>query len=253
MTNGPSREFVGTAWPDVLPDPALNAYFGIWAIDANPRGPIPGDLDDLGPYALNVERFGGLDEPYDPSAPLPDPELKGLGQPAVDDDAVERWEFFIVEAAKRNLPMRTTRDAIEFMRHIGLVERVEEDGSDVRWRPVDPMPKADDLLDVNAYIARRRARRQWRAAVECFEDDVLAWVIEQREGNDETATLEISMTDLAPKVRLSSDNVRYGLMAACQRGDIVIHPRPEEASPDQVLAIEVDWLLFLKYHCELSE
>jgi hypothetical protein len=251
MEIGPTYEAAGDAgWLDVLPDPALNAYLSICALDPIWDHAIVGDLDDLGSEALNLHFFGGLDEPYDPTAPQPgqdEAEIDATGLEPPDGEVDERWKLFVEHAARRDLPMETPRDAIEFMRHIGLVQRIEDREGTVRWRPVRPIPQAEDLLDVRRHLLLRQARRQWRARVERFGVEVLRWIAAHPRADEPGMDLHTTMTELAERVGLGVDDVRYGLMSIADSGEVVIEPRPESCGVDQVLTLHVDWDLFDGY------
>jgi hypothetical protein len=227
-------------WTEILPDPALNAYVAIETLDGWPGGPVEGDLDDLGAADLNLAWFGGLDAEYDPHAPL---LVDGGRVDPEPHDLDSRWKGFVAHAERRGLPMRTPRDAIEFMRHLGLLERAELDGR-VRWRPAIPVPEAEEALRRERKTAPppapwRRTDLDARDAAE----QAIYWLIGQR-GHDHVTQLTTSLAELAEHLHLDDEDVRNGLGSISWGGDIVIKPRPSGAGMSEALTITVDWTLF---------
>lgn len=231
-------DIVSTGWIRFLPEPGMNTYLAIWGLDRHPDGPVAGDLEDLGAEMFDVAAFGGFDGIYDPAK---------HGDADVEDGEEStwtiRWSEFGEQAAKRDLPMRTPRDLIEFMRVIGLVERIELDG-DIFWRPVVPVPIAEDVLDLDVETRDREAKIRWRAAFQRANNRVTSWLVDRRT-DAATTELTITLTELADRLELDVDELRHGLAAAMnEAGDIAVTPHPEQAELDQPLRIVVDWELF---------
>jgi hypothetical protein len=184
---------------------------------------------------LDVAHFGGLDAPYDP-------EAHGDADGA-EQIWTKRWLEFSRQAAKRQMEMRTPRDAIEFMRAIGLVERVEVDG-DIYWRAVVPVPLAEDVLDLNEDTREREAKIRWHSAFQRANNRVTGWLVDQR-ADTPTTELTVTLTEIAGRTELDVDEARHGLACSMEEaGDIAVTPHPEEAEPDQPLTITVDWTRF---------
>jgi hypothetical protein len=204
-------DFVSTGWIRLLPEPAMNAYLAIWGLDRHPSGAVAGDLDGLGARALTVEEFGGLDTVYNPAAHGDiDSEVGEMATWTI------RWSEFGQHAAQRGLPMSTSRDAIEFMRAIGLVERVEEN-DEIFWRPMVPVPLAEDVLELDEQTREREAAIRWQSAFQQANNRVTGWLVELR---TDALTTELTTTpaELAGRTDLDVDEVRHGL-AARDAGD----------------------------------
>jgi hypothetical protein len=199
---------------------------------------VSGDLDELGAEALDVAVFGGLDTPYEPAA-HGDSEL----EPGEEPMWARRWKEFGDRAVKRGLPMRTPRDSIEFMREIGLVDRVERDG-EIYWRAVVPVPLAEDLLALDDAAREEERKLRWQKAFQHAENRVTSWLVDQRT-DAPTMGLTITLTEIAGRLELDVDEARHGLAnAMLQAGDITAIPNPEVAEPDAPLRIVVDWERF---------
>jgi hypothetical protein len=231
-------DIVSTGWIRFLPEPGVSAYLAIWGLNRHPDGPVTGDLDDLGAEAFDVATYGGFDAVYDPAK---------HGDAVLEDDEeplwTSRWSEFGEQAAKRGLPMRTARDLIEFMREVGLVERLELDG-EISWRPVVPVPLAEDILELDVETRDREAKIRWEEAFQRANNRVTSWLVDQRT-DAATTDLTVTLTELAGQVELDVEELRHGLAAAMnEAGDIAVTPHPEQAEPDQPLHIVVDWELF---------
>lgn len=227
-------DFVSTGWIRFMPEPAFNAYMAIWTLDRHPDGPIAGDLDELGPEALGVDSLGGFDATYDPA---------DHGD-ACEDDGMweERWMRFVVEAERRGMAMSTPRDAISFMQAVGLVERIE--GDEVLWRPVVPVPLAEDVLELDADTRRREAELRWYASFQGAANEITGWLVEQRDDSPRTH-VAISLEALAARLELDVDEARHGLANAMREaGEIAATPHPERADANETIAIAVDWRRF---------
>ena len=218
----------------MLPEPAFNAYIQIWRLAAA-EGSVAGDLDDLGDGALDVDSLGGLDATYDAAT---------HGDAGEDEQMWgRRWTAFAEQAALRGLPMRTPRDAIEFMRVIGLVEREERDG-EIYWQPVMPVPLAEDTLRLNEQERQRQACMRWHHAFQHASNRIVAWLVEQR-SDAPTADVTLTLAELAGRTDLDVDEARHGLACAmAEAGDITATPDPEATEPDRALTISVDWERF---------
>lgn len=230
-------DFTSTGWLRYLPEPAFNAYGRLWVMTLDDDG-VAGDLDDLGAEALDAAAFGGLDAPYEPGA-HGDSDLE-LGEEPM---WALRWKEFGDQAAKRGLPMRTPRDSIEFMREIGLIERVERDG-EMYWQVVVPVPLAEDLLDLDDDAREMEAELRWQKAFQHAEDRVTNWLVDQRT-DAPTTELTITLTEIAGRLDLDVDETRHGLAnAMAPTGDITAMPNPEGAEPDEPLRIVANWERF---------
>lgn len=231
-------DLVSTGWIRHIPEPALNPYLSIWGLDRNPDGPVAGDLDDLGEEDFHVGD-GGLDEPYVP------------GRESEDDSHwASRWETFVRAAADRGIPMSTPRHAIELMRAIGLVERVEHDG-EIYWRPVVPVPLAEDVLPLDAASREQEAKLRWHHRFEREEYAVIGWLVDQQ-GEEPTTTRTVSLRELAAIIGRDSENLRQGLALANESEDIDVSPDPEKVADDDLLTITVDWPTFAENRVQIS-
>jgi hypothetical protein len=229
-----SMDFISTGWLRFLPEPAFNAYgrMWVWALDGEA---VAGDLDELGAEVLDVAALGGLDAVYDPAA-HGDADI----EPDEDPAWAIRWEEFGAQAARRGLPMRTPRDAIEFMREIGLVERVEHDG-EIYWRAVVPVPLAEDLLDLDEQTRGQEAKLRWQRAFQHAEHRVTNWLVDQRT-DAPTTELTIRLAEISIRLDLDLEETRQGLAVAMDAaGDISARPHPETAAPGDPIQISVDW------------
>lgn len=228
-------DFVSTGWIRFMPEPAFNAYMAIWRLDRHPDGAVAGDLDELGAVAFDVESLGGFDAPYDAAQHADVHEEDGMW--------AERWARFVTEAERRAMPMRTPRDAIAFMQAVGLVERIEKDG-EALWRPVVPVPLAEDVLELDADTPRREAEMRWHAVFQRAANEITSWLVDQR-GDSPTTEVTITLTDLASRLDLEVDEARHGLAnAMVEAGDIAAKPHPEKAETDEPIAVVVDWRRF---------
>ena len=222
-----------------MPEPAFCAYVAIWQLDRSPDGPTPGDLDDLGAKAFDVESLGGFDAIYDPARPR--------GAEDADESSmwVKRWSRFVSEAERRNMPLHTPRDTIAFMRAVGLIERVEVDDQ-VYWRPVVPVPLAEDVLDLDDGTRANEAELRWRSAFQQASNAITSWLVDLRR-DAPTTEVATTLTQLAELLELDVDQARHGLATAiAEVGDISSDPHPETVEADALLLITVDWQTFDK-------
>jgi hypothetical protein len=218
-------DLVSTGWIRILPEPA---YRSLTALQTLRRRPMAGDLDAL----VACERIAlpagcRLDAPFVPHGRLE----------RADDDAhwVARWERFGELADECGMPMRTPRDAIAFLRAIGLAERVARDGV-VHWRSVAPVPLAEDALPLSAAEREREARLRWVLAFAEAERRAAAWLGERRAGGGAPASTTLAR--LAARLRLDVDDARFGLTHAIEaRGDVACVPDPELAAPGDRLVL----------------
>lgn len=228
--------FVGAGWLRVFPAPALWAYTYVARLAWGKEGPIPGDLDDLGPQALRADKYEGLDTP--------------LGEAAItegEDDEDSTWRMKWTEwqgyATALGRPMETYRHVIEFMAEIGLLERHTEDGA-VWWRPTTPCPLAEDALPLSDEEKRVQSRLRWQDAFRHAESRILNWLVDQR-GDALDLRVETSLARLAESLDLDLDDTRHGLACVVEGAvDISANPEPESVGVDDLLLIVVDWQRF---------
>jgi hypothetical protein len=215
-------DLVATGWMRILPEPAYRAVTSLQALRRRPEG---GDLVELVARGRLLIAGEDLDLPFDPVGRLE----------RADDDAqwVRRWMRFGELAAELGLPMVTPRDAIELLRAVGVVERIDV-GGDVFWRSVAPVPLAEDVLPLNAEERAREARVRWLLAFEAAEYRVNAWLADQPGGSLTYTTL----ARLAARLSLDVEDARFGLAHAIEHhGSVACVPAPEVATPADTLAI----------------
>lgn len=226
-------DIVSTGWIRVLPEPAFNAYGAIVQLES---AGVSGDLDQLGAEVFNVAGIGGLDGAYVASVVVGEDEEAAA-------NSSRRWEEFGVQAARYGMPMRTARDAIAFMRRIGLVTRAEESGR-VFWRTVVPVPLIEDVLELDEATRAHEADLRWRIALMQTSNAIVQWLREQR---TEAPTTEVRTTleVLAAELELDVEEARHGLdSAVTESGDIATRPDHLRVPAGEAIEIVVDWKRF---------
>ena len=226
-------DFITTGWLRYLPEPAFNAYGRMWVSVVEGEA-LAGDLDEIGAERLDVAVFGGLDATYDPAV-HGDADL----EPDEEPTWAIRWQTFAEAAAERSMPMNTPRDAINLMRAIGLVERIEDDG-EISWSAVVPVPLVEDVLDLDDEARESEAKLRWRRAFRHAEDRVTNWLVDMR-SDAPTTKLTITLAEIAVRLDLDLDETRQGLAVAMDTGDITATPHPESAAPGDPIRISLDW------------
>jgi hypothetical protein len=218
-------DIVSTGWIRILPEPAYRALTSLQALR---RRPVAGDLDVLVAHGrLALPAGCALDVPFVPHGRLE----------RADDDAlwVARWERFGELAQECGMPMATPRDAVVFLRAVGLAERVARRGV-VHWRSVAPVPLAEDALPLSAAEREREARLRWVRAFAEAERRAAVWLDEKRARGGTPASTTLAR--LAARLRLDVDDARFGLTHAIEaRGDVACVPDPELAAAGDRLVL----------------
>jgi hypothetical protein len=229
-------DIVSTGWLRLLPEPAFEALGALMLLR---QEPVAGDLDDLHTEdLLHMNRFGGLDTPYQPPSNID-----------ADEEAMwsTRWEWLGTQAASRGFPMRTPRDAITFMSHVGLVERIEA-GGEVFWQSVSPIPLAEDVLTLTEQERQDELALRWHDAFAYAEERIVTWLLEHS-SKERAISVRCSVAELAVRLDLDIESARHGLANATRAADgIACDPPPENANPGDALTVTVDWQRFDDAH-----
>ena len=135
--------------------------------------------------------------------------------------------------------MNTPRDAINLMRAIGLVERIEDDG-EISWSAVVPVPLVEDVLDLDDEARASEAKLRWHRAFRHAENRVneLARRHAIRRAHHRA---DDYAAEIAVRLDLDLDETRQGLAVAMDTADITATPHPENAAPGDPIRISVDW------------
>jgi hypothetical protein len=260
-SSSPERQFSfrDAGWSDALPYPAVMAHTAISVLCQMYGDPVPGEcLEEIGFQMAGEPGENWWDVEYDALAPRGDDEDWDFGvheddvlrQRRIDDEQASldesrqrdhrQWTRLAAAAGALGMAMSTPRDTIEFMRHIGLIERIDQDDGDVAWRCVYPIPLAEEILDVREELRLLAARRRWDMDVYRIQEQILTWLWEGSSDAPYT-TIQISMAEIARAIETQVDDVRYGLMGLVREGDVLVDPGAEAARPDRPLTITVDW------------
>ncbi|WP_329416630.1 DUF6042 family protein [Streptomyces sp. NBC_00704] len=258
-TPGPRRDLAmhndwwASGWDHVLPRQGFPLTMLIGT--ASQPG-FTGSLDDLLQeiFEGHWEMIGG---DLDGALTFSWPDEEGDHEEAPEEreaNEADRWERFgaMLTAAGHPVP-KTVRDLSELYLTWGLARR-EETPDGTRWSMPEVLPLPDDLLPLDADLAKRLDRIRWTLRTGPLVDALVDHLVDDLGEPQEILT---SLDRLAAATGRQADDVRNALAELVQSGDARVQRGQEPADAERLEAHQrfrliMNWDHFHENRLQLS-
>ena len=219
-------DFSALNWIRWLPDTAPLLYAAInYVGDCG----LVGDLDQLQDpeFREAIDVVGGLDGfaywSHEASGELSQREAAVV---AVIDDEHTRC----VDRAARAVGLKvigSNRQAIELMRRLNILERIEDDEAGIRWHAVHPLPLPSERIPMSTAERDEEDQARWQAMHAALGRRI-ADLLARAKIDPQRARLQ----SLAQRLRCDPEDVRHALDRAGRRRD-ASRVEPDRVGPSR--------------------
>jgi len=224
-------DFSALNWIRWLPDMAPLLFAAInYVGDCG----LVGDLDELQDpeYREAIDAVGGLDGfaywSHEASGELSQPEAAAV---AVTHDERRRY----VDRAARAVGLKvigSNRQAIELMRRLNMLERIEDDDAGIRWQAVNPLPLPSERIPMTTAERDEEDQARWRAMHATLGQQI-ADLLARAEIDPQRASLQ----SLAQRLRSDPEDVRHALIELIEDGTLLASSPITWVRADEVLEL----------------